>query len=64
MAKPFFGYNSREEAEQDFSKEYLESGEKTEKIIDIVDDPTVWPQTLSKQKKITRIETGYHIISY
>lgn len=64
MKKVFWGYNSEDEAKQFWSEETLYSGEKTEKTINVVDDPTVYPQTSSKQVKVVRCELENDIISY
>ena len=62
--KRFWGYNLKEDAETYWGKELLDSGVKTTKIIDVVDDTTKWPQTSSKQIVLTRIELKDDIISY
>lgn len=62
--KTFWGYNNRQDAELDWSKSILESGIITEKLVDIIDDGSVWPQKSSKKKIVTRIELENDIISF
>ncbi len=64
MTKTFWGYNTKEEAESFWKPELLATGIRTEKVIDVVDDATKWPQTSSQQTTIVRIELERDIISY
>ena len=61
--KQFYGYNNEEEARK-YWGDILDNGQRTERIINIVDDPTKWPQTSSTQKVSTRIELDNAIIAY
>lgn len=64
MKQQFWGYGSKTEAQKVWPSEILDTGKKTTKIVNVVVDPTKWPQTSSETKVITRIELPGHIISY
>ena len=63
MSKPFWGYNDEAMARK-FWGDTIDKYPRTEKVIDVVDDPTKWPQTSSKQKILYRVETPTDIISW
>lgn len=62
--KQFFGYKNKLEALKEWSAEVLDSGLVTTETINVVEDGSAWPQTISHQETITRVELSDFIISY